>query len=51
MVKKRLKWIMTSSFHEVSKICTAEKCSMRHAAHRLAVDRILEAERLRGNLK
>ncbi len=50
-VMKRLRWIMTSAFQEVSKISTSEKCSMRHAAHRLAVDRILEAERLRGNLK
>jgi len=50
-VKKRLRWIMSSAFKEVSKICSSENCSMRHAAHRLAVDRILEAERLRGNLK
>jgi glutamate dehydrogenase/leucine dehydrogenase len=50
-VMKRLKWLMTSAFKEVMKICDVEKCSMRHAAHRLAVDRILRAERLRGNLK
>ncbi len=50
-VMKRLRWMMTSAFQEVSRICDAEKCSMRHAAHRLAVERILKAERMRGNLR
>ncbi len=50
-VMKRLRWMMTSAFQEVTKICQAEKCSMRHAAHWLAVERILKAERLRGTLK
>ncbi|MFQ5816256.1 MAG: Glu/Leu/Phe/Val dehydrogenase, partial [Candidatus Hydrothermarchaeaceae archaeon] len=50
-VMKRLRWIMTAAFQEVSKICGSEKCSLRQAAHRLAVNRILTAERLRGNLK
>ncbi len=50
-VMKRLRWMMTSAFQEVSRICDAEKCSMRHASHRLAVERILKAERMRGNLK
>lgn len=50
-VMKRLRWMMTSAFHEVSRICQTEKCSTRHAAHRLAVERILKAERLRGTLR
>ncbi len=50
-VMKRLRWMMTSAFQEASKICASEKCSMRHAAHRLAIDRILKAERMRGNLR
>ncbi len=50
-VEKRLMWIMTAAFREVYGLCQGEKCSMRHAAHRVAVERILKAERLRGNLK
>lgn len=46
-----LRRIMVSAFHEVARVCELEKCSMRLAAHYLAVRRILEAERLRGNLR
>ncbi len=47
----RLKRIMGSAFREVYGICREEECSMRLAAHLLGVRRILEAERLRGNLR
>ena len=47
----RLKRIMVSAFREVYGICREEECSMRLAAHLLGVRRILEAERLRGNLR
>ncbi|MDP6612506.1 MAG: Glu/Leu/Phe/Val dehydrogenase [Candidatus Hydrothermarchaeota archaeon] len=47
----KLRKIMVSAFHEVARSCEVEKCSMRLGAHYLAVRRILEAERLRGNLR
>jgi glutamate dehydrogenase/glutamate dehydrogenase (NAD(P)+) len=47
----KLRKIMVSAFHEVEQTCELEKCSMRLGAHYLAVRRILEAERLRGNLR
>lgn len=46
-----LRRIMVSAFNEVERVCELEKCSMRLAAHYLGVRRILEAERLRGNLR
>jgi glutamate dehydrogenase/glutamate dehydrogenase (NAD(P)+) len=46
----KLRKIMVDAFREVARSCELEKCSMRLAAHYLAVRRILEAERLRGNL-
>lgn len=49
-VIRRLKKIMVSAFREVYNACEEEECSLRHAAHLLGVKRILEAERLRGNL-
>lgn len=45
-----LKEIMTVAFSDVHGLCTETKCRMRKAAYRLGVRRILEAERLRGNL-
>lgn len=50
-VIKRLKRIMVAAFREVHGICEEEGCSLRLGAHLLGVKRILEAERLRGNLK
>jgi glutamate dehydrogenase/leucine dehydrogenase len=50
-VIRRLRRIMVSAFREVYGICREEECSMRLAAHLLGVRRILEAERLRGNLR
>ena len=46
----RLKEIMTTAFGDVHGLCRDAKCRMRKAAYRLGVKRILEAERLRGNL-
>lgn len=45
-----LRSIMTSAFTDVHDICVDAKCRMRKAAYRLGVKRILEAERLRGNV-
>ena len=49
-VLKRLKDIMVTSFNDIYSLCDEEKCSMRRGAYKLAVKRILSAERLRGNL-
>jgi glutamate dehydrogenase/leucine dehydrogenase len=50
-VLERLRRIMVSAFQEVYRTCELEAYSMRLAAHYLGVRRILEAERLRGNLR
>jgi glutamate dehydrogenase/leucine dehydrogenase len=50
-VLRRLRRIMASAFREVYGTCERDECSMRLAAHYLGVKRILEAERLRGNLR
>jgi glutamate dehydrogenase/leucine dehydrogenase len=49
-VLQRLREIMTTAFSDVHELCSEVKCRMRKAAYRLGVKRILEAERLRGNL-
>jgi len=49
-VLKRLEQDMIAAFHNVHKHCREERCRMRKAAYRLAVKKILNAERLRGNL-
>jgi glutamate dehydrogenase/leucine dehydrogenase len=49
-VLSRLKEIMITAFNDVSGHCREARCRMRKAAYELAVKRILNAERLRGNL-
>jgi glutamate dehydrogenase/leucine dehydrogenase len=49
-VLERLKQIMTTAFQDVHARCRETRCRMRKAAYELAVTRILQAERLRGNL-
>ncbi len=49
-VLDRLKKIMITAFNEVYSVCQEENCTMRKAAYKIAVKRILSAERLRGNL-
>lgn len=49
-VLSRLKETMTSAFNDVQGRCREGRCRMRKAAYELAVKRILNAERLRGNL-
>lgn len=49
-VLERLKLIMTTAFNDVHGRCREAKCRMRKAAYELAVKRILNAERLRGNV-
>ena len=49
-VLDRLKLIMAHAFHDVHALCKEIKCRMRKAAYELAVKRILQAEKLRGNL-
>jgi len=46
----RLDEIMTRSFYDVYNLSKKDGSSMRRASYKLAVHRILEAERLRGNL-
>ncbi len=46
----KLKNIMVSSFNDVYAACTEARCRMRRTAYQLAIKRVLEAERLRGNL-
>jgi glutamate dehydrogenase/leucine dehydrogenase len=49
-VLEKLEETMTTAFTDVHAMCSEDKCRMRKAAYRLGVKRILEAERLRGNL-
>ncbi len=49
-VLKRLQEIMVTSYHDVHGHCREARCRMRRAAYELSVKRILQAERLRGNV-
>jgi glutamate dehydrogenase/leucine dehydrogenase len=49
-VLKRLEHDMTAAFNNVHSHCREARCRMRKAAYQLAVKRILNAEKLRGNL-
>ncbi|MGE5174100.1 MAG: Glu/Leu/Phe/Val family dehydrogenase [Betaproteobacteria bacterium] len=49
-VLEKLKQIMITAFSDVHTHCRETRCRMRKAAYELAVKRILNAERLRGNL-
>ena len=51
VVLERLKTYMTDAVKELNKVCTDFKCDMRLSLYINAVKKILEAERLRGNLK
>ncbi len=51
VVLERLKTYMTDAVKDLSKVCTDLKCDMRASLYLNAVKKILEAERLRGNLK
>ena len=51
VVLERLKTHMTDAVKELSKVCTDFRCDMRASLYLNAVKKILEAERLRGNLK
>ncbi len=49
-VIQKLRNYMIRTFTDVQAICREEHCRMRTAAYKLAVKRILHAERLRGNI-
>ncbi len=49
-VLEKLQQIMITAFSDVHSRCRETRCRMRKAAYELAVQRILHAERLRGNL-
>ena len=49
-ILRKLKKTMINAFHDVHSMCTEESCGMRRGALHLGVKRILNAERLRGNL-
>ncbi len=49
-VLDRLKKTMITAFNEVYSLCDKQSCRMRKSAYQLAIRRILQAERLRGNL-
>jgi glutamate dehydrogenase/leucine dehydrogenase len=49
-VLEKLRQIMITAFNDVEGHCREKQCRMRKAAYELAVKRILQAERLRGNL-
>ena len=51
LVLERLKTHMTNAVKELSKVCTDFRCDMRQSLYINAIKKILEAERLRGNLK
>ena len=50
-VLDKLKMYMTNALKELSSVCIDFKCDMRKALYINAIKKILEAERLRGNLK
>ncbi len=50
-VLEKLKAYMTNAVKGLSKVCTDFKCDMRKSLYIDAVKKILEAERLRGNLR
>lgn len=50
-VLERLKTYMATAVKELSRVCTDFKCDMRASLYINAVKKILEAERLRGNLR
>lgn len=50
-IMKKLRELMVKSFDELYMKCKDLACDMRTAAYVLAIERILKAERLRGNLK
>ena len=49
-VLDKMKSIMISAYDDVYAICQEEKTTMRKAAYKIAIKRILVAEKLRGNL-
>lgn len=50
-VLDKLKTYMTDAVKELSKVCTDFRCDMRKSLYINAIKKILEAERLRGNLR
>lgn len=50
-ITKKLEEYMVSSTKEISKGCKEFKCSMRDAAYIISINKVLNAERLRGVLK
>ena len=50
-VLERLRTYMTNAVKELSKVCIDFKCDMRKSLYINAIKKILEAERLRGNLR
>ena len=50
-VLDKLKIYMTDAVKGLSKVCTDFKCDMRESLYIDAIKKVLEAERLRGNLK
>ena len=50
-VLDKLKTYMTNAVKNLSKVCADFKCDMRKSLYVGAIKKILEAERLRGNLK
>jgi glutamate dehydrogenase/leucine dehydrogenase len=50
-VLDKLRIYMTNALKEVSKVCADFKCDMRKSLYIDTINKILEAERLRGNLR
>ncbi len=46
----RLKKVMIDAFNDIYTVCREESCTMKKAAYKIAIKRILTAEKLRGNL-
>ena len=49
-VLDRLNHVMIDAFDNIYSSCEKDQCTMRKAAYKIAVRRILSAEKLRGNL-
>ncbi|VVB94303.1 Glutamate dehydrogenase [uncultured archaeon] len=49
-VLEKLKKTMITAFNDVYSLCQEQKCRLRKSAYSVALKRILEAEKLRGNL-
>ncbi len=49
-VLDRLRKVMIKAFDDIYSLCEEEKCTMKKAAYKIGIKRLLMAEKLRGNI-